>query len=67
MIRKDAAAEVYLADAPTDDERYDVPLSDTVSTRPLWISPQSNRWWDILYARSWARRTRSWPTSPRSR
>ena len=31
--------EAYVADAPTDDERYYVPLTETVGIRPLWISP----------------------------
>ena len=48
VFKKDAAAEVYLADAPTDDERYYVPLTETVGTRPLFISPTQNRWCDIL-------------------
>ena len=81
VFKKDAAAEVYLPDAPTDDERFYVPLTETVGTRPLWISPQSNRWCDILYAssaglvnrhyhpctRPRARRTRSLRTSRTSR
>jgi len=51
VFKPDAAPEVYLGDAPTDDEKYYVPLSETVGTRPLWISPASNRWCDILYAK----------------
>jgi 2,4'-dihydroxyacetophenone dioxygenase len=43
---------VHLADAATEDERYFVPLTETVSTRPLWISVQQNRWCDILMAKS---------------
>ena len=38
--------------APTDDLRYYVPFSDTVSSRPLWISPSQNKWCDVLYAKS---------------
>jgi 2,4'-dihydroxyacetophenone dioxygenase len=52
VFRKDAAPEIYLPDAPTDDERYYAPLSETVGTRPLWISLTQNRWADILMARS---------------
>jgi 2,4'-dihydroxyacetophenone dioxygenase len=51
VFRKDALPDVYTADAPTDDERYYVPLSETVGSRPLWISPTQNRWCDILYAK----------------
>jgi 2,4'-dihydroxyacetophenone dioxygenase len=40
VFKKDAAPEVYLEGAPTDDERWYVPFSDTVGSRPLWISPQ---------------------------
>jgi 2,4'-dihydroxyacetophenone dioxygenase len=28
-----------------------VPLSDTVGSRPLWISPTQNKWCDILWAK----------------
>ena len=51
VFQTDAKPEVYLPDAPTDDERYYVPFSDTVSSRPLWISPGQNRWCDILMAK----------------
>ena len=51
VFKADARPEVYLADAPTEDERYYVPFTDTVSSRPLWISPTQNRWCDILYAK----------------
>jgi 2,4'-dihydroxyacetophenone dioxygenase len=51
VFRPDAGADVYISDAPTDDERYYVPLSETVSSRPLWISPNQNRWADVLYAK----------------
>jgi 2,4'-dihydroxyacetophenone dioxygenase len=50
VFQPDAQPEVYIANAPTDDERYYVPLSETVSSRPLWISPTQNMWCDILYA-----------------
>ena len=36
--------------SPTDEKWY-VPFSDTVSSRPLWISPSENRWCDILMAK----------------
>ena len=37
MFATDAQPEVYIADAATEDERYYVPFTDTVSSRPLWI------------------------------
>src|SRR5205814_2531064 len=40
--------EVHIGNAPTDDLRYYVPFSETVSSRPLWISPSENRWADVL-------------------
>ncbi len=46
--RPGSLPEVHLANAATDDERFYVPLTETVSTRPLWISIQQNRWCDIL-------------------
>lgn len=51
VFRPGAGEDVYIADAPIDDERYYVPFTDTVSSRPLWISPAQNRWADILYAK----------------
>jgi 2,4'-dihydroxyacetophenone dioxygenase len=50
VFQPDALPEAYVQDAPTDDDRYYVPLSETVGSRPLWISPQQNRWCDILRA-----------------
>lgn len=52
VFRADAQPETYISNAPTDDERYYVPFSETVSSRPLWISPSQNRWADILYAKA---------------
>lgn len=51
VFKPDALPEVYLKDAAIDDERYYVPFSDTVSSRPLWISPSQNSWCDILMAK----------------
>ena len=51
VFRPDAVPEAYIANAPTDDERYYVPLTETVGTRPLLISPTQNRWCDVLYAK----------------
>lgn len=39
VFHPDAKPEVYLPNAPIDDARYYVPFTETVSTRPLWISP----------------------------
>ena len=51
-FKPDAKPEVYLHNAPADDESLYVPFTDTVKSRPLWISPSENRWCDILMARS---------------
>lgn len=52
VFQPDALPEVYIHNAPTDDFRLYVPFNETVFSRPLWISPQQNRWCDILMARS---------------
>jgi 2,4'-dihydroxyacetophenone dioxygenase len=49
-LKPDAQPEVFHQLAPIDDERYYVPLSPTVGSRPLWISPRDRA--DILWARS---------------
>jgi len=51
VFKPDALPEHYVANAPTEDERYYVPFSETVSSRPLWISPAQNRWCDIRFAK----------------
>jgi 2,4'-dihydroxyacetophenone dioxygenase len=51
VFRKDAAAELFLPDTMADDDRYFVPLSETVFSRPLWISLAQNRWADVLMAK----------------
>jgi 2,4'-dihydroxyacetophenone dioxygenase len=50
--KPDTKPEVFHQFAPIDDERYYIPLSETVGSRPLWISPSDNRWADVLWARS---------------
>ena len=50
-FRPHAVPEAYISNAPTDDERFYAPLTETVGTRPLWISPTQNRWCDILMAK----------------
>lgn len=52
VFQEDATPELYIADSPTEDERYYVPFTETVSSRPLWISPTQNRWCDILMAKA---------------
>jgi 2,4'-dihydroxyacetophenone dioxygenase len=52
VFQPDAAPEVHIGDAPADDDRLYVPFSDTVFSRPLWISPTTNRWCDILMSSS---------------
>jgi 2,4'-dihydroxyacetophenone dioxygenase len=51
-FKPDAKPEVYIPDAASDDPRLYVPFTDTVSSRPLWISPSTNKWCDILTATS---------------
>jgi 2,4'-dihydroxyacetophenone dioxygenase len=52
VFQPDALPEVYTANAPSDDERLYVPFTETVFSRPLWISPGRNKWCDILMAKS---------------
>lgn len=52
VFKEDAKLETYIHNAPIDDDRYYVPFSETVSSRPLWISPSQNKWADILMAKS---------------
>jgi 2,4'-dihydroxyacetophenone dioxygenase len=51
VFQPDALPEAYIPNAATDDERYYVPFSETVFSRPLWISPHQNKWCDILMAK----------------
>ena len=50
VFKPDGIPEVFYADTTSDDMRYYVPLTETVFTRPLFISPAQNRWCDILMA-----------------
>lgn len=43
--------ETYVSNAPTEDERFYVPFSETVGSRPLFISPAQNKWCDVLMAK----------------
>ena len=51
-LKPGVLGEVYMRDPAHDDERYFVPITETVSSRPVWISPQRNQWADILCAKS---------------
>ena len=52
VFRKHSAPEMYTPDIASDDERYYVPLSETVGSRPVWISVSQNAWCDVLMAKS---------------
>jgi 2,4'-dihydroxyacetophenone dioxygenase len=52
VFKPDAKPEVHIANAATDDLQWYAPFTDTVSSRPLWISPSQNKWCDILRASS---------------
>jgi 2,4'-dihydroxyacetophenone dioxygenase len=51
VFRPGALPEVYHSQIAAGDERYFVPFSDTVSSKPLWISIQRNMWADVLMAK----------------
>lgn len=51
-MKPDAQPEVFHQLAPVDDDRYYVPFSETVGSRPLWINVKDNTWADILRAKS---------------
>ena len=42
VFRKYALPEMYTPDIASDDERYYVPLSETIGSRPVWISVAQN-------------------------
>ena len=48
VFQKHSLPEMFMPDIATDDERYYVPLSETVGTRPVWISVAQNSWCDVL-------------------
>jgi 2,4'-dihydroxyacetophenone dioxygenase len=50
VFKPDGVPEIFYPDTTSDDMRYYVPLTETVFTRPLFISPAQNRWCDILMA-----------------
>ena len=49
--RREGIGQRPLPDTLDDDERYFIPLSETVGSRPLWISLTQNRWADVLMAK----------------
>jgi len=51
VFQFDAMPEIYAHNAPAGDERFWVPFTETVLSKPLWISPATNRWCDILMAK----------------
>jgi len=51
VLKLDALPEVYGHDVAHGDERLFVPFTETVFSKPLWISPSSNRWCDILMSK----------------
>ena len=52
VFQEHSLPEMYTPDIATDDERYYVPLTETVGTRPVWISVAQNSWCDVLMATS---------------
>ncbi|MFK7752463.1 MAG: 2,4'-dihydroxyacetophenone dioxygenase family protein [Sedimentitalea sp.] len=50
VFQPDASPEVYLPNIADDDMRYYVPFTETVFSKPLWISPSKNQWCDVLMA-----------------
>jgi 2,4'-dihydroxyacetophenone dioxygenase len=50
VFKPDAAPETYVSKPADSDIKYFVPFTETVSSRPMWISPQQNMWSDILMA-----------------
>ena len=53
VFQPDAQPETYISNAPYADDKYFMKLSETgVYSRPLWISPRTNQWSDILMAKN---------------
>lgn len=52
VYRAGALPEMYAAKVAECEDHWFVPMSETVGSRPLWISPQRNMWADILMARA---------------
>jgi 2,4'-dihydroxyacetophenone dioxygenase len=52
VFREGGLPEIYASRIAEGDERYWVPISETVSSKPVWISPSRNMWADVLMSKS---------------
>jgi 2,4'-dihydroxyacetophenone dioxygenase len=52
VFQVDAKPEIYWHNAPEGDERLFVPFNETTFSKPLWISPSTNRWCDVLLCKA---------------
>ena len=52
VFRPGAMPEVYHPKIAEGDERFWVPITETVSSKPVWISPARNMWADVLMSKS---------------
>lgn len=52
VFKPDARPETYISNAAYADEKYFMKFTETVLSRPLWISPSQNKWCDILMAKA---------------
>jgi 2,4'-dihydroxyacetophenone dioxygenase len=48
VFKPHSMPDQYLSNVADDDDKMYVPFTETVSSRPLWISPSANSWCDIL-------------------
>jgi 2,4'-dihydroxyacetophenone dioxygenase len=48
VFKPHSMPDQYIAHCSDDDDKMYVPFTETVSSRPLWISPSANSWCDIL-------------------
>jgi 2,4'-dihydroxyacetophenone dioxygenase len=48
VFREGALPEIYASKIAEGDPRYWMPISETVSSKPVWISPSKNMWADVL-------------------
>lgn len=51
-FRPGALPESYMPKITEGDERLFVPFTETVSSKPVWISPSRNMWADVLQSTS---------------
>jgi len=51
-FRPGALPESYMPKIAEGDDRLFVPFNETVSSKPVWISPSRNMWADVLQATS---------------